>query len=189
MSPHDKPEGLTGDWAPELTAFIAHWKGLRGDMLIPTSQRFLETPDPRFAASTYIVEMTSVGAIVRYQGGDLVERWMRNFTGQELHDGRLPDFKARSLANMSHIVHQPCGYLLRLSFSTSSGRLMGSDLVQLPLAVEPGKPRRLVCFSRLNQGRIWQETVAKYVKTHRSEWFDIGAGVPDEAPQALLQDT
>jgi len=188
MAHIDGPSDAWGDWAAELGAFIAHWKGLRDGAFTPASEAFLDHPAPQFAANTYIVEMTTAGAMVRYQGADLVERWMRDFTGHELHEGRLPEFKKRSLSNMSYVVDQPCGYLLRLSFSTSTGRKMSSDLVQLPLAVSPGKPRRVVCYSHLHEGPVWQETVAKYLETHRSTWLDLGAGVPGEPPQALLQD-
>ena len=181
-------EAFGVQWAPQIGAFVAHWKTLRAGAIMPTSAHFLDNPAAPFATNSYIAELTSEGAIVRYQGSDLVERWMRDFTGVELHQGRNPVFKAHSLSNMTCVANQPCGYLLQLSFSTSTGRKMGADLVQLPLSVKPGKPRRIVCFTQPNLEREWQETIAKYLETHRGEWIDLGAGVPDAPPQALLQD-
>ena len=175
-------------WAPEVGAFAAHWRSMCDGALMPTSEHFLDHPSPAFAPCSYIVELTAAGAIVRYQGSELIRRWMRDFTGQELHDGRAPTFKTRSLANMRQLVSQPCGYLVRLSYSTSTGRKMASDLVQLPLAAKEGRAPRLVCFAHTDIERVWQETVAKYVETHRGEWLDIGAGIPTTPVLDLLQD-
>lgn len=189
MPLHDQEIAAPSDyWAPEVCAFAAHWRAMREGALMPTSEHFLDHPSAAFAACTYIIEMTVAGAIVRYQGSELIRRWMRDFTGQELHDGRAPNFKTRSLANMCQLVAHPCGYLVRLSYSTSTGRKMASDLIQLPLAAKAGRAPRLVCFAHTDIERVWQETVAKYVETHRGEWLDIGSGIPAAPVMDLLQD-
>lgn len=176
---------LSADWSPEVGAFLDYWRLLRGGDRLPTSERFLGQPSPRFASNCYIVELTEQGAMVRYQGTALAERWMRDFTGLELHDRRDPVFKARSLENLSNIVKQPCGYLVRISFSTSTGRKLHSELIQLPLAVKGDRARRIVCFSHSEIGRGWQERVARYIESHRMDWIDIGAGVPVAPPNDL----
>lgn len=189
--PHiDGPlEILSELWSMEIGAFAAHWRSMREGAAMPTSERFLDNPSARFAAFSYILELTDEGAIVRYQGTELVARWMRDFTGKELHDGRHPAFKERSLSNMRQVAEVPCGYLVRLTFGTSTGRQMRSDLLQLPLGVKPGRPPRIVCLASWEEIREVEETVAKYLETHDTEWLDLGAGVPDAPPRNLLQDS
>ncbi|MBY0511777.1 MAG: hypothetical protein K2P94_16685 [Rhodospirillaceae bacterium] len=182
------PEALSEPWSIEIGAFAAHWRSMREGAIMPTSERFLDQPSARFAANSYILDLTDEGAMVRYQGAELIERWMRDFTGKELHEGRHPTFKARSIANMHQVAGVPCGYVVRLTFSTSTGRKMRSNLLQLPLGAKPGRPPRIVCLASLEEARAYDETVAKYLETHSADWVDLGAGLPDGAPLDLLQD-
>ncbi len=182
------PEALSELWSVEIGAFAAHWRSMREGDIMPTFERFLDNPSGRFASSSYIFELTDDGAMVRYQGTELVERWMRDFTGKELHEGRHPFLKAQSLANMRQVADVPCGYLVRLTFSTSIGRRMRSNLLQLPLGVKPGRPPRIVCLASVEEARAGEEIIAKYLETHNADWLDLGAGVPDAPPLDLLQD-
>jgi hypothetical protein len=182
------PEALSELWSMEIGAFSAHWRSMREGVIMPTFEHFLDKPSGRFASSSYILELTDEGALVRYQGTALVERWMRDFTGKEIHEGRHPSFKARSMANMRHVAEVPCGYLVSLTYGTSTGRQMRTNLLQLPLGVKPGRPPRIVCLASMEEGRAGEETIAKYLETHNSDWLDLGAGVPDAPPHDLLQD-
>jgi hypothetical protein len=176
------PAELGSEWLPECAAFYAHWRSLRRDSLMPTSEAFLDDSPAEFMPNLYIVELTSEGAMVRFHGTELATHWGRDFTGVEIHDIRPPDFKARSVSNMHNVVGHPCGILLKLYFSTSKGRKMQSDLIQLPLGVQPGRPPRLVCYALAEASRAWEETVARYLETLQLKWLDIGAGVPAAAP-------
>jgi hypothetical protein len=182
------PEALSALWSSELGAFAAYWRSLRDGAIMPTSEIFLDRPAARFVSSSYIFELTDVGAVVRFQGTALVDRWMSDFTGRELHEGRHPSLKARSMANMRQVAEVPCGYLVRLTYGTNLGRKMVANLLQLPLAVKLGRPSRIVCLASVNEGRAGEESIARYLETHNADWVDLGAGVPDAPPLDLLQD-
>jgi hypothetical protein len=187
------PEGpnkvyLSPDWSAECHAFLEHWCAVRGDGLVPRSEKFLDCAPPQFMPNTYIVEIGSEGAIVRFQGTDLVQAWGKDFTNEELHSRRNEGLKERSLHNMRQVVaHKPCGYVVRITFSSSMGRRMHTEIMVLPLAVQPGRLPRLVCYSLKDPKREVEETLNFYLETHRADWIDIGAGVPRERPLDLLQ--
>lgn len=177
---------LGSSWSSDIRSFFNHWAELRGDALIPASEKFLDSPSPTYMSTSYICDMTDEGAIVRFHGTELAERWGRDFTDHEIHEGRKPEFKERSLINMRQVVRRPCGYVVRLAFSTSSGRMLQSELIQLPLSVKPGRPPRLVCYAIKDAGYRSDEFIQLYIKTHEVDWIDLGAGVPDLPPLDLL---
>ncbi len=173
-------------WSLDIHAFFNHWNELREGADIPTSEKFLDSPSPTYMSTSYICDLTDEGAMVRFHGTALAERWGRDFTGHEIHDRRTPEFKQHSLMNMRHVVDRPCGYVVRLAFSTSTGRMLQSELIQLPLSVKPGRPPRLVCHAIKDAGYDAGEFIKLYVKTLEVAWADLGSGVPDSPPIDLI---
>lgn len=62
-------------WSSSIQAFIEYWHLLRGDALLPTSERFLDEFSPAYISRCYIVEFAGEGAIVRFHGTELAEHW------------------------------------------------------------------------------------------------------------------
>lgn len=175
----------TPQWSREAQAFLDFWQALRTPgALMPTSEIFLDRVDARFMPSGYIVEVSEAGAIVRYQGTRLVGAWQRDFTGTEMHDGAGTQYKARSVGNMLRAVEQPCGHFGRYHFGQVGGGTAVAEYTSLPLAVQPGRPPRLVCYIA-PQGKEQAEGAVCSVKVTEATWVDIGAGVPTDPPQAL----
>jgi len=176
---------LGASWSGACHTFVAHWAGLRVSGFIPTTEDFLDRPLFQFAPYLYIIELIGDDAVVRLQGTGLDARWTAQLTGRDLHEGLPTKLKKRSLANMRHVVAQPCGYLARNVYTTSLNRSVTDDLVQLPLAVREGRPPRLVCLSLMERDEDMEETVAGF-HTEALAWLDLGAGVPATPPVDLL---
>ena len=161
-----------------------HWQSLRETgALMTSSARFLDNAGPRFMPNCYIVEVTPEGAIVRYQGTRLVAAWQHDFTGTEMHEGARAQYKARSVSNMRLAVERPCGHFGLYQFGKAGGQIMVAEYTSLPLAVQSGRPSRLVCLIT-PKGEQVEGRVAS-VKVTALTWVDIGAGVPSDPPQAL----
>src|SRR5688572_1621870 len=67
------------DWSPECLAFRDFWSRLGAGM--PTSEAFLDTPSPRFAAFVFILDILDGAPVVRLQGTQLEQTWARDLTG------------------------------------------------------------------------------------------------------------
>jgi hypothetical protein len=180
------PAAFKQGWAPDVLEFFEHWCSLRDVGHAPTSESFLDSPSPTFMSTCYICELTDEGAMVRFHGTELVERWDVDLTGDDIHRARRGPITERSLSNMRHVVEHPCGCLVRISYSTSKARLLHSELIQLPLAVQEGRAPRFACYVQKDVGQDWEETAVRYMETHGMFWVDIGAGVPTEPPLDLM---
>jgi len=180
-------KGLPMHWSDECRAFVDHWAGLREEgVLMPTSDRFMDRPSSDFTPSTYIVDIENDVAVVRFQGSALEERWGASLTGQDIHGGQAARFRQRSILNMNHVIAQPCGYLAMNTYTTSYGREVTADLVQLPLSTAPGRPPRLVCYVGDDPDRSHVDKMTAFTKTIQLDWLDLGAGIPAAAPLDLL---
>ena len=60
--------------------------------------------------------------------------------------------------------------------TTSRGRQVTSDVVQLPIGVEAGGLPRLIGFSVRDRQREIAEDVTGLIGTYGGTWLDIGAG-------------
>jgi hypothetical protein len=179
---------LTAEWSSECWALYEHWLALRDCALLPTSERFLDTLPPRFTSSMYILEVKEDELLLRFQGSALVERWGADRTGLDIAAHRSEVFRKNVRALMASIVKQPCGYHSHSTYSTSRGRMMDAHYIGLPLAVQAGRPLRMLAYTceytLLKQGEgAWDQ-----FQILEHGWIDIGAGVPQEMPAVLGDD-
>jgi len=164
----------------ETEAFLDFWKSLCLGAIMPTSECFLDHTSARFAPSCYIVDISGDHAKVRFQGSQLIEYWQNDATGKDMHAGVYAKFKARAMSNLRLIAQQPCGMFSRFRFTTPGGDI-NSRYVNLPLAVQAGRPPRVVCF--VIQDAVRQFDIeTRAVEEAELRWIDIGAGVPVAPP-------
>lgn len=175
-------------WSPDCLAFVEHWSSLREGTVIPTSEKFLDTPSTRFAGDTFILDLIEGAPVVRLQGTHLEQIWARDLTGGDFFPGRSPRFRAAGISNMNALLAHPCGHLARSSYATSKGRKITSDWIFLPLSVRSDRPQRIVGALFQHGGRsTFSEVGIHHFELHRLAWTDIGAGVP-AAPPVPLED-
>lgn len=172
-------------WSPDIQAFFDAWNTLRGARMMPTSEEFFDAAPARYMPNCYVVEITDDQAVVRFQGSFLLVYWQDDYTGREMHEGDRSKYKAHSLANMQTIVRHPCGQHLSFSFDTSLGIQAIAEHINLPLAVQPGRPPRMICLIWPTEPRAPLERVERVVRSiarNDLTWIDIGAGVPAKPP-------
>jgi len=171
----------------DCQGFFNHWKSLRtGRDIIPTQKDFLDHADPRYAPHTHISELGPDGSmIVRLMGTALVERWGKDKTGEAMGEGQPSDVREALYSNTRLVIATPCGLRSEIELATSSGSEMVIEAVTLPIAVEPGKPGRLVAFSAVMRKLEYGEHSQRYKSLANVDWIDIGAGVPDDPPMVV----
>ncbi len=179
-------EAVEADWSPECLAFRDFWSRLGAGM--PTSEAFLDTPSPRFAAFVFILEILDGAPVVRLQGTQLEQTWARDLTGGDFFPGRSSRFRAAGTANMMTVLSHPCGHLARSSYATSKGRKITSDWIFLPVAVREGRPQRIVgaVFQHGRRG-TFSEVGLHHFELHKLAWLDAGWGVPATPPVPLAE--
>ncbi|MEQ8735861.1 MAG: hypothetical protein RIC29_13125 [Rhodospirillaceae bacterium] len=163
--------------------FLSHWMDLRGvEALLPTSEAFLDKPNPLFAPNILVLDVFDDDLIIRLQATELVERWGVDLTGQSMFNASLPMNKPDMLKNVERLMQQPCGLLSVHKTETSGGRKLIIETLGLPLSTPARKSPRMVNYSWLIDPLEDGEHSEKVTVYERQEWIDIGAGIPSEKP-------
>ncbi|MBY0509905.1 MAG: hypothetical protein K2P94_07100 [Rhodospirillaceae bacterium] len=170
-----------------MRAFYEHWRALRGSVLMPGSDIFLDTMPAAFVGALYISDITPEVSIVRFQGAGLEKRWGVNYTGREMSTGQPASLRAALHRIDRAVADHPCGYFARTRYVTTDQRPVEVCILRLPLAVLPGRPPRTVNFTVQDEVLGDKEYASGSLQTLRNAWIDIGAGVPDAAPEMLRQ--
>ena len=172
-------------WPESCRAFFDHWRAERGDEIMPTSEHFLDVMPATFVSRIYIAEVTALDTVVRYQGSEFEKRWGVDLTGQEMAAHQPQSLRAQLHQIMNVVAGFPCGYFSNSRFLTSRQRLLEVWMVRLPLAVQPGRPYRVVNYAAQHEVLGEAEVALHEFETLASTWFDIGAGVPGQPPGRL----
>ena len=162
--------------------FLRHWSELPKTGLIPHSRAFLDAAPAALMPYVMIQELMPEGLLVRFYGTGLEKRWQHDLTGRFFAEHYPQPARERLRSNVSHLVSHPCGMHQMNGSTSSAGRKMLSELVVLPLAVDAGRPHRVVGFSQPMETLNVHEHGAQFVQTAVCEWFGIGDGTPTEPP-------
>lgn len=171
----------------ECRGFFEHWRSLRTNgNIIPEQKDLLDNADPLYAPYIHISEVSDEGTmIVRLMGTGLVERWGKDKTGEAMGEGQPDDVREALYGNTRMVISTPCGLRSEIEMAANSGSEMIIEAITLPIGVDPGRPGRLVAYSALMRKLEYGEHSQRYKSLANVEWFDIGAGVPDEPPQVV----
>ena len=174
---------LSSQWPDESAAFFAFWKDLRQTALVPRSEDLLDRLPVHFAPCCYLADLTEEGAVVRYQGLQLLGLWGGELTGRDLLEDRRAKYKERSLNNMRLAMRQPCGQYATFFIHTSLGETICPAYLSLPLAVSAGRPARIVGFVHSVSSHDRPDWEPQTMETGQMDWVDIGGGVPSSPPE------
>ncbi len=183
----DPLRATAADWPEQMHAFYAHWRALRATALMPRSETFLDAMPAAFVGALYISDITPGVTIVRFQGAALEKRWGVNYTGREMSAGQPAPLRASLHRVDSAVANHPCGYFARTRYVTTDQRPVDVCIMRLPLAVQPGRSPRTVNFTVQDEVLGDKEFASGTLQTLRNAWIDLGAGVPEGAPEMLRQ--
>ncbi len=183
--PSPAGEHDVADWSKECLAFFQYWTSLKEGGKVPTSEAFLDSSSPRFAPTSFILELVDGAPVVRLQGTQLEQIWARDLTGEDFFPGRSQNFRAAGAANIASVLQHPCGHLARSTYASSKGRKLVSDWIFLPLTVREGRAPRVVGAVSHHGDRNFAETTVQHFELHKLAWLDAGWGVPPHPPRPL----
>ena len=167
--------------SPLSSQFLGHWKQLRGSNPLPHSSAFLDRALPELAPITSILEVFEGDMRVRLQGTAIVERWGDDKTGFSFFELNPLMPRNAILGNIRLAMGRPCGLGSRSRLGNLSNRVTIVEIVSLPLAVDAGRPPRLVNISSIVEALGYDER-ATGLTTMAFEWIDVGHGIPGESP-------
>lgn len=179
---------MVGDIVPKapseiVLAFVAHWQSLRAGESVPTSQSFLDNVKPEFQPYVTFNDLSADGANeVALMGTALVELWKVNLTGKKVSEFIDEDQANRLTTDFLLCANQPCGIWEVSTFRTTAGRVIGWEMVTLPLSLQKSDQHRLVRYHHILEPTTKGELIADILHFQKKQWIDTGAGVPKETP-------
>lgn len=176
---------LTGP-SESAAAFLSHWQSLRMGDDLPTSESFLDNVRPEFQPYVSLNDVSDdrQNKVVLF-GTALVELWKVDLTGKKVEEFLDADQMERLTTDLLHCAHQPCGIWEISTLRTTTNRIIGWEMVTLPLAVnDPGR-HRIVRYHNMAEPAQKGELVTDILHFQKKEWLDTGAGVPAQAPLRL----
>lgn len=158
-------------------AFLAHWRSLPREGLVPTLQAFLDKAHPGFAPWVNILDYVSDDEMpVRYFGTRLADSF-GEITRLNFLDFLNDDVRPTVARGHRLICQIPCGWVTQARAITNSGREMVAETVSLPLARE-GRPACVVKLTHVIEHLNFRESLVTVDRVDDERWIDLGAGVP-----------
>ncbi len=162
--------------------FLAHWRGLRGDLPAPSLRSFLDHPEPSCAPYVYILDVKKRELRVRLMGTLLEEVRKRNITGDDYLKFQKPVVRDAIFQNMKGVVSSCCG--LRSGYQTKSNRDrdLSCEVLVLPLADDNGFIRYTAGVTEVMTDLLAGEVQVAWTQVTGIEWIDLGSGTPAVKP-------
>lgn len=173
---------MTALRADSSKTFVAHWLQLKKDKPFTSSADFLDNPHPELAPNCIIMEIVGTSITLRLEGTDVVNRWGIDETGKNVQFSNEPKVVHSLLRNGESMHTQPCGLRSFMELGVRPNLTLLMEVVILPLAVEEKRPKRLVCHSAMLERGFFNDSSARWQRTHECHWIDIGDGTPTNKP-------
>ncbi|MDX2144060.1 MAG: hypothetical protein SFV19_11940 [Rhodospirillaceae bacterium] len=166
--------------------FVAHWKSLPKDGLLPNLSAFLNAPDPELQPFVIILDVLSEHDVrIRLIGTGLVQLVGRELTKTNSLDLYAAHLKKRVGAGCVTMVTQPCGQVTERLISTAGGIIHTATSVALPIAVKGNHLGSLVAYSNSREPVATGDAMITVHEILATEWIDVGAGIPPKSLQPL----
>lgn len=173
----------SGGLSEKVQAFVDHRQSLRSGDDVPTSQAFLDHADPVRQPYVSFNDLEPSGRnVVSLFGTGLVDLWKVDLTGKEVLDFIDTDQARRLTTDMLLCAEQPCGIWEVSTFRTTSGRVIGWEMVSLPLSLEGSDRIRIARYHNILEPTQKGELISDILHFQKKEWIDVGAGVPASDP-------
>ena len=146
---------------------------------MPMQADFFDHAEPEYAPFLHVAEIGKDNLTFRLMGTALVERWGRDKTGEIVGLEQPEEFRSALFKNSKIAYAIPCGFRLVIEFAASNGSELEVEAAVLPLAVEPGRPGRMVSYSQVMQTLKYGTHSERYLRLPTVTWIGIGAGEAD----------
>ncbi len=172
-----------GEISEKATAFVGHWLSLRIGEDIPTSEDFLDNVDPVSQPFVSFNDVTTDNhnTVVLF-GTGLVDLWKVDLTGKEVREFIDEDQANRLTTDMLKCAFKPCGIWEVSTLRTTSGRVVGWEMVTLPINLGEPNRFRIARYHNMLEPTEKGERIQDILHFQRKEWVDVGAGLPADAP-------
>lgn len=179
----DQQDANRTNWSARATVFFDHWQSLRSGVQAPRSESFLDAPNPRVQANTFIFELAAENRTVfRLVGTEIVTIWGKDFTRLSVEEAFSDKVAALYLSAPRACIDKACGLWEVGLFGDTRQREVTLELMYLPLEVKTGRSPRLAGFLNWHgTSDIIASRMGLIALTQR-RWVDIGSGVPPTAP-------
>jgi hypothetical protein len=120
--------------------------------------------------------------IIRFMGTSRTEMWGVDLTGRDSL-GLMPHaVAAAARRNLAAMWEHPCGLHHTAYYVTPSGREIEMENITVPVANDPGLPRRHLNFTEELATVAYSDPAGEVRAVIRRAWLDIGAGIPKMPP-------
>lgn len=120
--------------------------------------------------------------IIRFMGTSRAEMWGKDLTGLDSIT-LMPNTAAQARANLATMLDHPCGMYHIAQYKTPTGREMEMENLVVPVANDPGLPRRVLNFAEEYATTAYGAPAGEVFSVSQRIWLDVGAGVPEKPPQ------
>ncbi len=166
----------------DIEDFIAHWRAIPKEGLIPGLRAFLDFPPFKLQSEVVIYDVVSLSDIrIRLFGTGLSMVVGRELTGTDMFQQFRPEARAEAGRIVWAAVHKPCGYIRRLEMSRGAVKTSALS-VGLPLRHELSGRMAVAAFlSRMDRTVVYTTALESSFLTgvKLMQWVDIGAGAPE----------
>jgi len=176
-------DSIIGRLQPAALTLLQAWTNLPRQDGVPLRASFDPISVARILPVVSLVQRIAKNEWrVRLAGTELERRWGKNLTGLNYADVLSAPAAAITLREFEVICGQPCGSWSLRHLELQSGRRLETDTLRLPLRASDGTVSLILTsngelgadgFSRADHSR-------EVVTVVDQQFFDIGAGVPDE---------
>lgn len=180
----DQTTASRSDLSTRAAVFFDHWQSLRSGAGMPSSEAFLDKPNPRIQTNAFIFELVSEKRTVfRLVGTEIVMIWGKDFTKLSVEEAFSAELAATYLADPRSCIPSSCGLWELGLFGDTRGREVTLELMYLPLTVKAGRPARLAGFLNWHGTTGTPASRMGLISLTRRQWIDTGAGVPAARPK------
>jgi hypothetical protein len=176
---------LAQRWPSDCIDFLEYWDSLREGNLIPTFEALSINLSPAMLPKTYILDLVDSGAVVRFLGTGIVERWGADFTGKNLLKFFAEDVREAAFSNYHTMVKHPCGHINNLDMVNSDGQQVQTGVIQLPLRIGKNSNAGIVGYLSLKSRFESNDLIQGAGALHSGCWLDIGGDIPATSPLSV----
>jgi hypothetical protein len=184
-------DSIIGRLQPAALTLLRAWMSLpRPDGVVPLRASFDPISIARILPVVSLVQRVAKNEWrVRLAGTELERRWGKTLTALNYADVLSAHAAAVTLREFEVMCEQPCGSWSLRHLELHSGRRLETDTLRLPLRASDGSVSLiLISNGELGADLLFRADHPREVVTLvEQQFFDIGAGVPDE-PCVLAAD-